>query len=110
MAPRLPPDAADYDRIVLIFDGEDEDAVAAARTCWADVKAKGFDVTYWQRDEQGRWVEKGLMVAAAAMVTQCPVLKSGAECLKPGFGRAALCKDIVAASDACARRMQHHRL
>jgi DNA polymerase-3 subunit chi len=54
----VPSDAADYDRIVLIFDGEDEDAVAAARTCWADVKAKGFDATYWQRDEQGRWVKK----------------------------------------------------
>jgi DNA polymerase-3 subunit chi len=54
----VPPDAADYDRIVLIFDGEDDDAVAAARTCWADVKAKGFDATYWQPDEQGRWVKK----------------------------------------------------
>src|SRR5215475_6409781 len=27
----LPADAMDYDRIVLLFDGEDEDAVAAAR-------------------------------------------------------------------------------
>jgi DNA polymerase-3 subunit chi len=43
---------------VLIFDGEDDDAVAAARACWADVKAKGFDATYWQPDEQGRWVKK----------------------------------------------------
>jgi DNA polymerase-3 subunit chi len=54
----LPPDAATYDRIVLLFDGEDDDAVAAARSRWSEAKAQGFDVTYWQPDEQGRWVKK----------------------------------------------------
>ena len=54
----VPPDAKAYERIALIFDGEDEDAVAAARACWSDVKAKGFDTTYWQLDERGRWVKK----------------------------------------------------
>jgi DNA polymerase-3 subunit chi len=54
----LPADAAGYDRIVLLFDGEDEDAVADARERWSDAKAKGFEVTYWQPDEQGRWVRK----------------------------------------------------
>jgi DNA polymerase-3 subunit chi len=54
----VPEDAAGYERIVLLFDGEDEEAVAAARACWGDVKAKGFDATYWQPDEQGRWVKK----------------------------------------------------
>jgi DNA polymerase-3 subunit chi len=39
----------------MIFDGNDDDAVAAARAAWADSKARGFDVTYWQADEQGRW-------------------------------------------------------
>ncbi len=54
----VPVDAATYDRIVLMFDGEDEDAVAAARARWSEVKAQGFDATYWQPDEQGRWVKK----------------------------------------------------
>jgi DNA polymerase-3 subunit chi len=54
----VPADAAHYQRIVLIFDGEDEDAVATARACWTEVKAQGFDATYWQPDEQGRWVKK----------------------------------------------------
>ena len=54
----LPADAAGYERIVLMFDGEDEDALAAARASWATAKAKGFDVTYWQTDENGRWVKK----------------------------------------------------
>jgi DNA polymerase III subunit chi len=54
----LPQDAASYQRIVLLFDGEDDDAVAAARERWTDVKAQGFDATYWQADEQGRWQKK----------------------------------------------------
>ena len=54
----MPPDAAAYDRIVLMFDGEDEDAVAVARERWTEAKAQGFAVAYWQPDEQGRWVKK----------------------------------------------------
>jgi DNA polymerase-3 subunit chi len=54
----MPPDAASYHRIVLLFDGEDEEAVTAARKHWAMAKQSGFDVTYWQTDEQGRWVKR----------------------------------------------------
>jgi DNA polymerase-3 subunit chi len=54
----VPADAAAYARIVLLFDGGDDDAVAAARTRWSAAKAAGFDVTYWQADENGRWVRK----------------------------------------------------
>jgi DNA polymerase-3 subunit chi len=51
----VPADAAAYQRIVLIFDGEDPEAVATARERWSEGRAQGFDVTYWQTDEQGRW-------------------------------------------------------
>jgi len=54
----VPADAESYARIVLVFDGDDEDAVAAARAHWAEAKTKGFEATYWQPDEQGRWVKK----------------------------------------------------
>lgn len=54
----MPTDAAAYSRIVLIFNGEDDEAVVAARGQWNDAKAKGFEATYWQSDEQGRWVKK----------------------------------------------------
>ena len=54
----VPADVATYERIVLLFDGEDEDAVAAARACWGEVKAPAFDATYWQPDEQRRWDKK----------------------------------------------------
>jgi DNA polymerase III subunit chi len=55
----VPADAEAYQRIVLIFDGEDPDAVAAARERWREGKAKGFDVTYWQTDAEGRWQRTG---------------------------------------------------
>ncbi len=54
----VPDDAADYERIVLLFDGEDDEAVAAARAHWSEVKAKGLDATYWQADERGRWAKR----------------------------------------------------
>ena len=54
----VPLDADSYQRIVLLFDGEDEDAVAAARERWSEAKAKGFEATYWQPDAQGRWVKR----------------------------------------------------
>jgi DNA polymerase-3 subunit chi len=51
----VPADAGEYERIVLLIDGNDPDAVAAARERWSEGKAKGFEVTYWQADERGRW-------------------------------------------------------
>lgn len=54
----LPVDAAAYQRIVVLFDGDDADAVAQARTRWSEAKAAGLEVTYWQPDERGRWQRK----------------------------------------------------
>jgi DNA polymerase III subunit chi len=54
----VPADAAAYERIVLVFDGEDPDAVDVARARWSEAKQHGFDVTYWQPDEHGRWQRK----------------------------------------------------
>lgn len=55
----MPEDATAYDRIVLLFDGEDEEALAAARERWSEAKKQsGFELTYWQADENGRWQRK----------------------------------------------------
>jgi DNA polymerase-3 subunit chi len=54
----VPANAADYQRVVLLFDGDDPDAVAAARASWTETKAKGFEATYWQTDDAGRWERK----------------------------------------------------
>jgi DNA polymerase III subunit chi len=51
----MPGNAGSYERVVLLFDGEDPEAVEAARTRWSEAKGAGFDVTYWQADENGRW-------------------------------------------------------
>ena len=54
----LPADCETYERIVLVFNGDDDEALAAARGAWADCKTRGFDLTYWQTDERGRWQRK----------------------------------------------------
>jgi DNA polymerase III subunit chi len=51
----VPEDADRYDRMVLLFDGEDDEAVAEARLRWQAAKARGFTVTYWQADDHGHW-------------------------------------------------------
>ena len=51
----LPADCDSYERVVLVFNGDDDDALTAARGIWTDCKARGFEVTYWQADERGRW-------------------------------------------------------
>lgn len=48
-------DASGYVRVVYVFDGHDETAVAQARAAWTAAKAKGFAVSYWQQDTDGRW-------------------------------------------------------
>lgn len=45
----------DFELACEMLDGRDEMAVAAARGRWKVYKAQGFDVTYWQQDERGRW-------------------------------------------------------
>ncbi|WP_019015717.1 DNA polymerase III subunit chi [Elioraea tepidiphila] len=48
---------AAFERVFDLFDGRDEDAVAAARQRWAAAKAAGHTLTYWRQTERG-W-EKG---------------------------------------------------
>jgi len=54
----VPAEVGAYQRVVLIFDGEDEDALAAARADWKSVKAAGHEATYWQQDPRGRCEKK----------------------------------------------------
>ena len=55
----MPADAASYQRVVLLFDGQDPDALDLARARWSEAKSAGFEVTYWQADERGGWQRKG---------------------------------------------------
>lgn len=49
---------AGYVRIVVIFDGRDEEAVVQARAQWQRVKAQGCKATYWRQSDVGRWEQK----------------------------------------------------
>ncbi|WP_431282946.1 DNA polymerase III subunit chi [Humitalea sp. 24SJ18S-53] len=48
---------AEYDRVFDLFDGQDELAVAAARSRWRQWKDAGHGLAYWQQGERG-WEKK----------------------------------------------------
>jgi DNA polymerase-3 subunit chi len=54
----LPADAGAYLRIVIVFDGNDEEALATARERWREARSAGLDATYWQQSEAGRWEKR----------------------------------------------------
>lgn len=54
----LPADPSPYDRLVLLFDGDDPEALAAARGAWTKAKGLGLAVAYHQQDAHGRWEKK----------------------------------------------------
>ena len=41
-----------------LFDGNDEEAVSAARARWKRAKDAGHTLAYWQQSESGGWVKK----------------------------------------------------
>jgi DNA polymerase III subunit chi len=43
----------DYARICEVFDGNNEEAVAAARRRWAAYKSSGHELSYWQQGDKG---------------------------------------------------------
>jgi len=47
-----------FERICDLFDGNDPEALEAARGRWRAMKAAGHTLVYWQQDEAGRWREK----------------------------------------------------
>lgn len=51
--------AADYERVVVMFDGNDDEERAGARRQWAALKKAGHGVAYWQQSEDGRWEKRG---------------------------------------------------
>jgi DNA polymerase III subunit chi len=42
-------------RVVLLFDGRDAEALAAARAAWKEAKGAGHDVTYWKETPSGKF-------------------------------------------------------
>ena len=46
---------SDCVRVLVVFDGRDEEARALARAQWAEVKAAGQALSYWREAENGGW-------------------------------------------------------
>jgi DNA polymerase-3 subunit chi len=51
-------EVAPYTLCCELFDGNDDDAVAAARQRWTQYKAAGHAITYWQQGERGGWEKR----------------------------------------------------
>jgi len=47
-----------FDRVLDVFDGNDSEAVEAARARWRTLQAAGHSLTYWQQTETGGWEKK----------------------------------------------------
>lgn len=50
-------DVAALDRVCILFDGNDDAALAQARTQWKTLKDAGASAQYWS-EESGRWEKK----------------------------------------------------
>jgi DNA polymerase-3 subunit chi len=50
-------DVAAYSVVAELFDGNDGEAVAAARQHWKAYKAAGHHPTYWKQDARGHWIK-----------------------------------------------------
>jgi DNA polymerase-3 subunit chi len=51
-------DPSAFSRVFDLFDGNQEDAVAAARGRWREANAAGFTLAYWKQGEAG-WQKSG---------------------------------------------------
>jgi DNA polymerase-3 subunit chi len=47
-----------YERLVVMFDGHDQDQLDIARGQWKAFKAENHDLTYWQQTPDRRWERK----------------------------------------------------
>ena len=45
----------EYERLVLMFDGTDDEQLSAARSQWKRLKDAGLALQYWQQTENGGW-------------------------------------------------------
>ena len=48
----------DFARVLDLFDGRDEAALAAARGRWKALRAQGAALSYWTQTEAGRWEKR----------------------------------------------------
>lgn len=52
------PGSAVYARLIVLFNGHDEEELAIARQQWQALKALALPLTYWQQNASDRWEKK----------------------------------------------------
>lgn len=53
-----PATLANLERAVILFDGNNEEAVQIAREHWKILKPLADSIKYWRQNEHGRWVDQ----------------------------------------------------
>ena len=48
-----------FDICCTVFNGQDAEAVTAARAAWKEFQSRGFDTVYFQQNDSGGWEKKG---------------------------------------------------
>ncbi|HEY1736744.1 MAG TPA: DNA polymerase III subunit chi [Methylovirgula sp.] len=51
-------DAGAYERLILLFDGGDDEQLTRARAQWKTLKEQGHTLAYWQQGERGGWEKR----------------------------------------------------
>ena len=52
---RFVADAAE--RVIVLFEARDEEAMAAARAAWKALRDAGAATSYWREGDEGEWVK-----------------------------------------------------
>lgn len=47
-----------FERVIYIFDGNDDDQLLKARQKWKDFKLSDYNLVYWQQLKNGGWEQK----------------------------------------------------
>jgi DNA polymerase-3 subunit chi len=58
IAPALSASEEPYERIVIMFDGNNEAELTDARAQWKALKGTGATLAYYQQTDEGRWEKK----------------------------------------------------
>lgn len=51
----LPEDLSGYERVLYLFDGQDENQTGTARDHWKLLKSGGHSLAYWEQQDGGGW-------------------------------------------------------
>lgn len=51
-------DLTPFQRILYMFEGQQDEIIATARNDWKDFKSLGFEMSYWQQKDEGGWEQK----------------------------------------------------